>query len=115
MPNRFARGKKAFGFCDRCGQRYDLGKLKPQVLKQKITNIRCCPECLDKDQPQLMLGTFPIDDPQALRNARPDVAQTESRDIQWGWGPVGMNDFAAPTPNVLAPVGYVGTVTVVLT
>lgn len=81
MPNRFAQGKKAFGFCARCGQRADLSKLRPQIIKQKITNLKVCPECLDEDQPQLMLGTFPIDDPQALRDPRPDPALAASREI----------------------------------
>ena len=81
MPNRFAAGKKAFGFCQRCGFRYDLRKLKAQTIKQKTTALRVCPECLDEDHPQLMLGTFPIDDPQALRNPRPDPALADSRVI----------------------------------
>lgn len=81
MPNRFASGKKSFGYCQRCEQRYDLSKLKFQILKQKVTNLRVCPECLDVDQPQLMLGTFPIDDPQALRDPRPDPALADSREI----------------------------------
>ena len=81
MPNRFALGKKAFGFCQLCGQRYTLSKLKPQIIKQKVTNSLRCPECLDEDHPQLMLGTFPIDDPQALRNPRPDPALAASREI----------------------------------
>ena len=81
MPNRFASGKKAFGFCSVCGQRCDLVKLKPQIIKQKTTNSLRCPECLDADHPQLMLGTFPIDDPQALRNPRPDPALAASREI----------------------------------
>lgn len=81
MPNRFAQGRKAFGYCARCGQRADLSKLKYQIIKQKITNLRVCAECLDEDQPQLMLGTFPIDDPQALRDPRPDPALAQSRAI----------------------------------
>lgn len=82
MPNRFAQGKKAFGFCDLCSQRYPLAKLKYQIIKQRVTNIRHCPECWSPDHPQLMLGTFPIDDPQALRNPRPDPALQESRAIR---------------------------------
>lgn len=81
MPNRFARGEKAFGFCAVCGHRCDLSKMQPQVLKQKTTSSFRCPECLDSDHPQLMLGTFPIDDPQALRNPRPDPSLAESRVI----------------------------------
>jgi hypothetical protein len=81
MPNRFAQGRKAFGYCSICNQRYDLTQLKPQIIKQKATNSRRCPECLDVDHPQLMLGTFPIDDPQALRDPRPDPSLAESRRI----------------------------------
>lgn len=114
MPNRFAQGKKAFGFCDLCSQRYPLAKLKYQVIKQRVTNLRHCPECWSPDHPQLMLGTFPVDDPQALRNPRPDPALQESRDIQWGWNPVGGGNslISGNTPNTLVSVGAVGSVTV---
>ena len=88
MTVKYARGKLAFGFCDTCGQRYDLGDLKIQIVAGRSTNIRNCPYCLDKDQPQYFLGRVPINDPQALRNPRPDVAQDESR-VLWGWNPVG--------------------------
>jgi hypothetical protein len=81
MPNRFAQGKKAFGFCSICNARAPLAKLKPQIVKQKVTNSLRCAECLDVDHPQLMLGTFPIDDPQALRNPRPDPSLAASRVI----------------------------------
>lgn len=115
MPNRFARGKKAFGFCDICAQRYDLPKLKPLVIKTKVTNILACPECWNPDHPQLKLGMYPIDDPQALRNPRPDVNILISRDTQWGWNPVGgarANDNGL-TPNYLTMTAQVGSVTVV--
>lgn len=74
-----------------------------------------CPECLDVDHPQLMLGSFPVYDPQALRNPRPDINLVASRDIQWGWNPVGGGNYAVDggTPDALAATGYVGTVTVV--
>jgi len=102
MPSKFASGKKAISECDRCGQRYPLRKLKPLVIKTKLTNILCCPTCWDPDQPQLQLGLYPVNDPQALRNPRPDNSYLQSglningmpsggsRDIQWGWGPVGL-------------------------
>ena len=38
-----------------------------------------CPECWDPDQPQNQLGRYNVDDPQALRNPRPDQGLTESR------------------------------------
>jgi len=126
MGNRFASGKKAIAMCDRCGQQYLLKKLKTEVIKQRLYQLLVCPECWDPDQPQLMLGTFPVDDPQALRNPRPDTTYVTSgvnsagnpsggsRDIQWGWQPVGgasLND-AGLTPNYLVATTFVGTVTV---
>lgn len=88
-----------------------------------------CPECWDPDQPQLLLGMFPVDDPQAVRNPRPDTTYVQSgvlsdgslgegsRIIQWGWNPVGgSRGFdAGLTPNDLVATGAVGTVTVTTT
>lgn len=127
MPNRFASGRIAIAECDRCGFQYKLKKLRTEVVKQRQYQALVCPECWTPDQPQLMLGTFPIDDPQALRNPRRDTTyfvsglnvngniSGGSRDIQWGWAPVGgASQFdAALTPNNLVAVGFVGTVTVV--
>jgi hypothetical protein len=127
MSNRFANGAKSFGFCDRCGFRFDLKKLKNEVIKTKRTAIKSCPQCWSKDHPQLLLGTFPVSDPQAIRDPRPDTNTwyasgstatgsigEGSRVIQWGWAPVGgSSSFDAPlTPNSLVGVGYVGTVTI---
>lgn len=67
----FAAGKKAIGECDRCGQTYLLKELKFQVIRMKKTNLRVCPTCLDPDHPQYKLGTFKINDPQALKQPRP--------------------------------------------
>ncbi len=67
----YAKGKKAFGFCDRCGFRYDLKDLKTETVNLATTNLLVCPECWDPDQPQNMLGRVKVDDPQALRNPRP--------------------------------------------
>lgn len=118
MSNRFANGARAFGFCDRCGFRFDLKKLKNEVIKTKITAIKSCPACWSKDHPQLLLGTFPVEDPQAVRDPRPDRAgyygTGGSRIFEWGWAPVGgSRSFDAPlTPNALSARGVVGTVTV---
>jgi hypothetical protein len=87
----------------------------------------------------LSLGLYPVDDPQAVREPRPDVSylvsgtsglqingtndNTEegvgypeggSRVFQWGWNPVGgASGFdSALTPNDLIAVGQVGIVTV---
>lgn len=117
MSSRFTSGKWAIADCDRCGQRYKLKELKELVIKTKNVNIMVCSECWEEDHPQLQLGMYPVEDPQAVRNPRPDGSLTASRDIQWGWAPVGGgNPYASPlTPNALASVGGVGTVTVVLT
>ena len=126
MGNRYASGKIAVGECDRCGQQYKLTKLKTEVIKQRLYQLLVCPECWDPDQPQLMLGTFPVDDPQALRNPRPDTTYVTSgvnsagnpsggsRDIQWGWNPVGGGESfdASLTPNYLVAKTEVGTVTI---
>lgn len=126
MGNRFASGKNSIAECDRCGQRYKLKQLKKEIIKLKTFNLLVCPECWDPDQPQLQLGMFPVDDPQAVRNPRHDQTYVTSgtnslgypsmgsRDIQWGWNPVGgASQFdAALTPNYLASVAELGTVTV---
>ena len=126
MGNRFANGLKAIAECDRCGQQYRLKQLKTEIIKQRKYQLLVCPECWDPDQPQLMLGTFPVDDPQALRNPRRDTTYVQagqnvngyptggSRDIQWGWAPVGGASYfdAGLTPNYLMSTTYVGTVTV---
>lgn len=126
MGNRFASGKRAIAMCDRCGQQFLLKRLKTEVIKQRKYDLLVCPECWDPDQPQLMLGTFPVDDPQALRNPRKDTTYVVSganadgysaggsRDIQWGWNPIGGSSFfdVALTPNYLVGTTSVGTVTV---
>lgn len=129
MGNKFASGKNAIAECDRCGFRFKLTELKKETVKGNIINILVCPTCWTPDQPQLMLGTYPVDDPQGLHNPRPDRSYVVSgllydgftgggsRIIQWGWNPVGGASFfdAALTPNNLALSVLIGTVTVVVT
>lgn len=79
MPNKFSSGKFSIAQCDRCGFRFKLSKLKTLVIKTKAVNIRVCPECWEVDHPQLKLGMFPISDPQAVRNPRPDTSYPQSR------------------------------------
>jgi hypothetical protein len=143
MPNKYSSGKYAIAQCDRCNFRFKLKQLKRLIIKTKNVNILVCPECWEPDQPQLSLGMYPVNDPQAVRNPRPDspsyfqaglnglqtIEQTGplttetgvptlgSRIIQWGWAPVGgsrAND-AGLTPNDLVGIGNVGTVTVTTT
>ena len=129
MPNQFSSGRNAIAECDVCGFRYKLTELKPLTIKTKVTNILACPECWNQDQPQLLLGMYPVNDPQAVRNPRPDNSYVTSgvgddgypgggsRIIQWGWNPVGgSKQFdAALTPNNLALTISIGTVTIAVT
>jgi len=140
MPNRFASGKWAISQCDRCGFRYKLKELRGLVIKTKNVNIIVCPTCWEEDQPQLQLGMYPVDDPQALRNPRPDTTYSVaglnglqinttttqlgsgdpsggSRIIQWGWAPVGgaRSYDTGLTPNNLVLGITLGTVTVNVT
>lgn len=126
MGNRFSSGKFSISECDRCGQRYKLKQLKPLVIKTKQINILVCPECWEPDHPQLQLGMYPVDDPQAVRNPRRDLSYTQSgittintigegsRIVQWGWAPVGgaRLNMAGLIPNDLVATGQVGQVTV---
>ena len=126
MGNRFASGKNSIALCDRCGAQFKLTELRKEIIKTKTYNLLVCRSCWDPDQPQLMLGTFPVDDPQALRNPRKDTTYVTSgvnvggytaggsRDIQWGWNPVGgASYFDAPlTPNDLVGTSALGDVTI---
>lgn len=139
MPSRYASGKYAIAQCDRCDERFMLKDLKKEIIKTRLFNLKVCPECWDPDQPQLQLGMYPVDDPQAVREPRPDVSYTQSgtnglqilltnsttvngfgfpsqgsRDIQWGWNPVGgARGFdTALTPNYLLLGVQIGTVTI---
>ena len=123
MSNKFTSGKYAISECDRCGQRYKLTVLKELIVRTRKTNIMVCPECWEPDHPQNMQGMYPVEDPQGLRNPRPDKSLSfdggdyTSRDFQWGWNPVGGARFfdTTLTPNALALRAYVGTVTVTIT
>lgn len=108
MPT-FAYGKRAFGFCDRCAQRYPLQTLKKQIYNQIPINLLVCPDCLDVDHPQLQLGKYPVIDPIALRNPRPDTSQSVSREL-FGWQYVeGLNNNNPPNdPPIVNIAGVVG-------
>jgi hypothetical protein len=128
MANKYASGKFSIAECDRCGQRYKLSELKHEVIKTKLFQIKVCPECWDPDQPQLSLGLYPVYDPQAVREPRPDISYYQSgnsgigtsntsgtnvnqngypeegsRVFEWGWQPVGGSQGIdnGLTPNAL--------------
>jgi len=142
MPSKYASGKYAIAECDRCGQQYKLKELKKEVIKTKLYQIKVCPSCWDPDQPQLSLGLYPISDPQAVREPRPDISylmsgnsgtqavdtgstaadafgypEGGSRVFQWGWRPVGGASYfdSILTPNYLVLSIEVGTVTINVT
>lgn len=140
MPTKYASAKNSIAQCDRCGFRYKLKELKRLVIKTKNVNILVCQECWEPDQPQLQLGMYPVNDPQAVRDPRPDspsffqagltgiqitsgtgndVDQTGvpsggSRVFQWGYNPVGgASSFdAVLTPNDLVGASALGDVTI---
>jgi hypothetical protein len=134
MGNRFASGKNSIAECDRCGFRYKLKELKKLTIKTKQVEIKVCKTCWEPDQPQLQLGMYPVDDPQAVREPRPDNSYRQagytglqltvntdfgdpsggSRVFQWGWRPIGgasANDVGL-TPNNLAVQCLIGSVTI---
>ena len=121
MPSKYASGKNSIAQCDRCGFRFKLSQLRTLVIKTKNVNIKVCDECFEQDHPQLSLGLYPVSDPQAVRDPRPDLGYFESgsggdggsRVIQWGWDPVGFNNVLdLPIPDNLVAAGQVGSVTV---
>jgi hypothetical protein len=142
MGNRFSSAKNSIAECDRCGFRYKLKYLKKLIIKTKQVSIKVCQTCWEPDQPQLQLGMYPVQDPQAVREPRRDnsyyqagftglqLTQTPSSSVdafgdpsggsrvfQWGWAPIGgASGFdTALTPNDLIGQGQVGTLTVVIT
>ena len=141
MPNKYASGKYAIAECDRCAFRYKLKELRIQTLKTKPYRVKVCRNCWDPDHPQLQLGMYPVNDPQAVLEPRRDVSyymsgnsglvtnpydsnannldsfgypEGGSRVFQWGWNPVGgASGFDSTlTPNNLISQGQTGTVTI---
>jgi hypothetical protein len=84
MTGTFAVGKKAHAFCDVCGFRCFLAEMRTKVVGGRTTGIKTCPSCYDPDHPQNWQGRFPVADPQALRDPRPDTAMDASRELPGG-------------------------------
>ena len=117
MANRFASNKRALAECDVCGFQYKLKELKNLYIRTKDTNIKVCKSCWEPDHPQNMQGMYPVEDPQAVRDPRPDTNLVASRNYQYGWDPVGLNNplQLEGLENDLEATGTVGTVTVTTT
>ena len=120
MATLYSSGKFSIAECDRCGGQYKLRELKPLVVKSKIIHTKVCKECWEPDHPQLLVGLYPVRDPEAVKDPRPDNSYVQSgltglrtqtigvtnpeavtafgtpaggsRQIQWGWRPVGFNN-----------------------
>jgi len=139
MGNKFSSGKFSISQCDRCGFRFKLKDLRRLVIKTKNVDIKVCHTCWEPDQPQLSLGMYPVYDPQAVRDPRPDTTYFQaglngletnpdggpteagygvptqgSRIVAWGWNPVGFyNPLKLPfQQNFLVATSAVGTVTI---
>jgi hypothetical protein len=95
----YASGKHAWGISDRSGRRYRLREMKVEWTSAKVG-----PDEFDPKHPQL----FPpkaSPDPQALRNPRPD--QAESLQVY-----VDIPTVEAPKLERVRAIGKVGSVTV---
>jgi hypothetical protein len=142
MSSKYASGRNSIAECDRCGFRYKLKELRKLTIKTKLVSIKVCNTCWEPDQPQLSLGLYPVNDPQAVREPRPDISYYQSgytglqltqmpgtgidangypeggsRVFQWGWGPVGGASASDTglTPNYLNSISEVGTVIITTT
>lgn len=83
----YAKGSKAFGFCDKTGFRYPLRDLVYEYQNGQRTGYRVGRDVVDPDQPQNFLGRVKVNDPQSLYDPRPDTSQAEANAI-WGWNPI---------------------------
>jgi hypothetical protein len=142
MSGAFASKKNAISECGVCGFQYKLTTLKPLTIKGRPTEILACKVCWVKENPQIFTGTFPVYDPQAIEDPRPDTTYWQSgwtglqvdtinptnpsallsfgypgegsRVIQWGWNPVGLNNplDLSGLEDYLEATASVGSVTV---
>lgn len=81
----FAKGKRAFGFCDRTGFRYPLRDLVYEIDNGVPNGLRVGKDVVDPDHPQNSLDQANTNDPQALEDPRPDT----TLEGLFGWQPVG--------------------------
>lgn len=80
-----ARGKHAFGYCDKTGFRYPLKDLVYEVRDGVRTGLRVGRDVVDADHPQNHIERVRTTDDQSLPDPRPD------RHLEglFGWRPVG--------------------------
>ena len=102
-----ATGKYAFGICDRTGFRYPINELVYEFDKGKRKGLRVGRDVADRDHPQNFIGRIKTDDPQSLRDARPD--RIEPLELQGGVAR--FDDFDAKISPIFAQVGTVSITT----
>ena len=104
----YAKAKHAFGFCDKTGFRYPLKDLVVEIKDGIPTGFRVGKDVVDPDHPQNFLGRIKVNDPQSLRNPRPDRF-TESYTFKYpSLDESTLDPFGSPEP----VRGQVGNVTV---
>mgnify|MGYP003146296110 FL=1 len=111
MSQPYAKGRRAYGYCDKTGFRYPLHDLVYEVQNGIRTGSRVGRDVFDPDQPQNLLGKVRIFDPQAIRDPRPDQNLGESRGF-FGWNPVGDGGNAPDGNGAMGLTGSIGTVTI---
>ncbi len=99
----FARGKKAYGFCDRTGFRYPLRDLVYEYVHGVRTGLRVGKDVVNPDQPQNFIGEVDTTDFQGLFDPRPDPRDGE--------GLTGFNPVGNPENYVTTVVGNVVVIT----
>ena len=102
-----ATGKYAFGICDRTGFRYPVNELVYEFDNGKRTGLRVGRDVADRDHPQNFIGRIKTDDPQSLRDARPDRIEP----LQIKVGAARFDDFDAKIQPIFAKVGTVSITT----
>ena len=101
----YAKGKYAFGICDRTGFRYPIADLVYEFTNGKRNGVRVGRYVVDPDHPQNFVGQIKSDDPQSIIDARPD--QTEPLELS-----VGVAQFDDFDLKISPIFGLVGVVTV---
>lgn len=101
----YAKGKYAFGICDRTGFRYPIEDLVYEFTNGKRNGLRVGRDVVDPDHPQNFVGQIKSDDPQSIIDARPD--RTEPLDLS-----VGVAQFDDFDLKISPIFGLVGIVTV---
>ena len=101
----YAKGKYAFGICDRTGFRYPIEDLVYEFTNGKRNGLRVGRDIVDPDHPQNFVGQIKSDDPQSIIDARPD--RTEPLELS-----VGVAQFDDFDLKISPIFGLVGIVTV---